>query len=313
MPLTREDNLYASLEDGYTRIPNRLLEAMVFSNLNRAQLMICLFILRCTNGWNRDDVAISLNDIAAAYGCSVSYAAREMRTLLQMNVVRRVGFQPGKIPFYTINFFISQWDESYLDLDRLEQKIADGIFKKSELEVPGLHPGSDPQVNLELQGDSNLEFNGVSNHRCLGDTFLSLEPPEFEEGLKKGLKKYKKRSIYSGDSIEFQLSQLLLLKILEHIPGHKLPDLQKWSEEMNLLIRVDKRLEEEIREVILFAQNDSFWKNNILSVRKLRKHYDTLNGKRLSGSKSSAANRNLRGKNDREKFEEADEYKNFYS
>lgn len=311
--MTREDNLYASLDDGYTRIPNRLLEALIVSNLNRAQLGNCLFILRCTHGWNRDDVAISLNEIAAAYDCGVSYAARQMRTLLHMNVIRRVVFQNGKIPFYTVNSDISEWSKICLDLDRLEKKIADGLFKKSYAVVPGLRLDASDELYQECLGGRHLEYTEGGHHRCLGDHVSALESSGIEDGLKKGLKKIKKRSIYSDDSIEFQLSQLLLEKILEHIPGYKLPDLQKWSEEMNLLIRVDKRLEKEIREVILFAQNDSFWKNNILSVSKLRKHYDTLNGKRLSGSNSSSANRNQSKVNNRSNFEEAEEYRDFYS
>ena len=227
--MSREDYLIARFGEGYTRIPNRLLEALIISDLNRVQLSICLFILRCTNGWNRDDVPIPLSEIAAACDCSVSYAALVMRTLIKKNVLRRVVFQPDKIPVYTINFVISDWDESYLDLDRFGKMIADGIFNKSyagvqevrpdsngqlNLELQGVHPGSDAQLNLELQGVRHLEFNGVSNYRCGGDSPSALEPPELEEGLKKGLKKEKKREYYCEDSHSVILYDVILHSVI---------------------------------------------------------------------------------------------------
>jgi len=153
----------------------------------------------------------------------------------------------------------------------------------------------------------------VLSDRATPDPISLLEPCLIEPILKKELKKKKERIIYSKDSNEFQLSQLLLLKILEHIPGYKLPDLQNWSEEMDLLIRVDKRPVEEIRAVILFAQIDPFWQSNILSVKKLRKQYDALNGKRLTKRNLASANANRNKKKTRENSEEADEYKKFFS
>jgi hypothetical protein len=111
------------------------------------------------------------------------------------------------------------------------------MLKKNILQcskVQGLPTGSDVQLNQEFTGVPHLEarvglLTGVGvNH------ILTLEPPSFEDDLKKELKKKKEIIIYSEDSIEFQLSQPLLINILEHIPGYKLLDLQKWSEKMNL-------------------------------------------------------------------------------
>lgn len=304
----------ADWEDGYTKVPNLLLEALITSNLNRVQIGICLYVYRFTCGWNREDAAISLADIADACGCSVSYASRQMQLLTKMNVIRRESFQPGKTPIYSINLVISEWDESCLDLDELRKNIEDGLFTNSRFKVQGLLPGSDGQLNQEATGVQHLEANeglltgvGVNHDSCLG-------PTAFEDCLKKGLNKKKKRRIYNDDSIEFQLSQLLFIKILQHIPGYKLPDLQNWSVEMNLLIHTDKRPIDEVREVILFAQNDPFWQNNILSVSKLRKQYDMLNGKRMAKQSATAnvnSSRGFRSSDLNEK--EVEDYNDFYS
>ncbi|PKM77372.1 MAG: hypothetical protein CVU90_07950 [Firmicutes bacterium HGW-Firmicutes-15] len=107
----------------------------------------------------------------------------------------------------------------------------------------------------------------------------------------------------------YQLAELLLLKILEHLPGYKKPDLQKWSKSMDAILRLDKRPPDEVKQVIIFAQGDSFWQANILSVDKLRKHYDRLNSRRLQARASpparGAAGQGMNG-------EEDDEYNGFF-
>ena len=88
-----------------------------------------------------------------------------------------------------------------------------------------------------------------------------------------------KNNIFPADSVEYELSNLLLLKILENNPNVKKPDLQLWSKEMDLMIRCDNRNVEDIRKAIEWCQSDNFWKGNILSVTKLRKNFDQLTAK----------------------------------
>ncbi|MDD3878977.1 MAG: hypothetical protein PHP26_03180 [Syntrophomonas sp.] len=136
-----------------------------------------------------------------------------------------------------------------------------------------------------------------------------LEQPELELVVKTERKTIKEREEYSPDSLPYQLSELLLNKILEHLPGYKKPDLQKWAWQMDAVMRLDRRPPEEVKAVIIFAQGDSFWRGNILSVDKLRKQYDQLNSRRLQARASPSARKqssfNLNG-------EESDEYKGFF-
>lgn len=72
------------------------------------------------------------------------------------------------------------------------------------------------------------------------------------------------------------VSKLLLNEIIKRKPDFKKPDIEKWSEEIDLMIRIDKRPIEEIKKVIIWCQQDTFWQNNILSTSKLRKQFDQL-------------------------------------
>lgn len=86
----------------------------------------------------------------------------------------------------------------------------------------------------------------------------------------------KGEKIYNPDSVEFQLSNLLLSKILERNPNFKKPDLQKWAVHTDKMIRLDKRDPPGIKRVIEWCQEDDFWMDNILSTKKLRDQYDQL-------------------------------------
>jgi hypothetical protein len=100
--------------------------------------------------------------------------------------------------------------------------------------------------------------------------------PNDNEALKQVQSSTSYSSIYTSDSAEYGLSQMLLNLILERNPKYKQPDLQKWAKNIDLAMRRDNRTPAELEAVIRWCQSESFWQNNILSTEKLRKQFDTL-------------------------------------
>lgn len=68
----------------------------------------------------------------------------------------------------------------------------------------------------------------------------------------------------------------MIKMIRENIPNIKQPDLGKWAEEINRMRRLDKRSVDDVIKVMHWALHDDFWSTNILSPKKLRKHFDRL-------------------------------------
>jgi hypothetical protein len=97
-----------------------------------------------------------------------------------------------------------------------------------------------------------------------------------------------KKNLYDENSIEFRLANYLFELIKKNNPNHKKPNLQKWADDMDKILRIDKRPAKEVKLVIEFTQKDSFWKSNVLSVTKLRDKYDQLNIKRLEVGKKDS-------------------------
>lgn len=84
------------------------------------------------------------------------------------------------------------------------------------------------------------------------------------------------KNIYTSDSKEYRLADYLYRFILSKNDKAKKPNFQSWSKQFDLILRVDKREFEEVKDLIKYCQNDSFWYKNILSPSKLREKYDQL-------------------------------------
>ncbi len=84
------------------------------------------------------------------------------------------------------------------------------------------------------------------------------------------------KNIYSKNSIEFRLSELLFNLILERNPKNKKHDLQKWALQVDRMVRLDSRKVVDIEDVIKWSQANEFWQNNIISTQKLRDKFDQL-------------------------------------
>lgn len=89
-------------------------------------------------------------------------------------------------------------------------------------------------------------------------------------------KTLRRKRVYDEESVHYQLANLLFEKILENNPAHKMPDLQKWADDVRLMMERDSRTEEQIQYLIEWSQSHSFWHKNILSTSKLREQFDRL-------------------------------------
>lgn len=85
-----------------------------------------------------------------------------------------------------------------------------------------------------------------------------------------------KSPTYDDDSPYFKLASFLSECIAKNNPKAKLPNLQKWSDDMRKLVEIDKRSLHDVSKVIKWSQIDPFWSTNILSASKLRKQFDQL-------------------------------------
>lgn len=77
------------------------------------------------------------------------------------------------------------------------------------------------------------------------------------------------------------LTLLFLQKVKEHLPNLKPPNLQKWAQEMDKLLRLDGRSEAQVREAIGWFHNDLWFKKTVIAVKGLRTNFDKIQSARL--------------------------------
>jgi len=65
------------------------------------------------------------------------------------------------------------------------------------------------------------------------------------------------------------------------------PKWVEWANTVRLMRMIDRRTHREICELLVWASEDDFWGENIMSPSGLRKHWDTLTTKRARKPKNS--------------------------
>ncbi len=192
--------------------------------------------------------------------------------------------------------------------------------------------------DISVRGnDRRLSGNGLSDHTTMGLSEYTTQEltdgttqelsgsttpgqvpapnrPQIETLLntvtKTDRKTVRNKKEFSADMPAYQLSAYLLKKIKDNIPDYQEPNMQKWSATTDLILRVDKKDAELVREVIDFSQEDSFWCTNIHSPTNLRKHFNQLAMQRKRQRSSPPVLKNRGGMDDWEI--ESEEYAHFF-
>lgn len=138
----------------------------------------------------------------------------------------------------------------------------------STVHVPEKH-STNPADSFNMIPDS---FNMIpgSKSSCPESSLPDDDQPQPEQ-QKSQEKKYK----YSEEHM--QLAELLKNQILANKPDARLPaNLEPWANTFRLMMERDRREPSRIAEVIIWCQNNEFWRTNILSADKLRQKFDQL-------------------------------------
>jgi len=94
-------------------------------------------------------------------------------------------------------------------------------------------------------------------------------------------KKTRQIPLFDEATEQYKLAMFMRQCILSNLPKAKVPKptpegLRRWAYDIDLMMRIDCRRPDEIRELIDWSHRDPFWKANILSPGKLREKWDTL-------------------------------------
>lgn len=144
-------------------------------------------------------------------------------------------------------------------------------------------------VNIEkysfYQNPNNYESNEESNNE--NDTNGRREQRQPDNINKNDKNIYKDKKIrteyekrYSDESFEIKCVRYLIKSITDEMPSAKVPvsdeQVDKWCDNIEKMVRLDKRSQDNIYSTLVYARTDDFWKANIRSTSKFRDKYETL-------------------------------------
>lgn len=147
---------------------------------------------------------------------------------------------------------------------------------KKELEV--IEDLSLVQKVLERTENEELACK-ISIYAGFDDTSTIRPTIRGQKENKKEKEKENKKNIsrHKYETCDMNAAKYLFEKIKENNPKQKEPSsFDSWANIVRLMRERDNRTLQEIKDVIDWCQNDSFWKSNILSTAKLRQQFDQL-------------------------------------
>jgi len=122
-----------------------------------------------------------------------------------------------------------------------------------------------------VENSQDIIYKYKKNYNNISSSQIFEEPKIDDNDVKK-------KKIFETDSDPYLLAKFLEKCIAENNP--KFPQnesqRQRWAKDFDLMIRRDKIDADDIAEVIDWCQNDSFWRSNILSGKKVREKYQQL-------------------------------------
>lgn len=95
--------------DGFTRIPNELLEAFYRIKLRDEERRIWLMIARKTYGWNKKEAHIALSHFSVSTGIARSRISRGLQQLIKYNMIASHTRGTSNIKLYSINKDYLTW------------------------------------------------------------------------------------------------------------------------------------------------------------------------------------------------------------
>jgi phage replication O-like protein O len=251
------------VENGYIRIANELYEALARAPLGFGNAQVLTAIIRKTYGYNKKEEHISISQIQELTEMSrrnVIYCLQNLEAKKMITIKRKKSGEMNETNLISIQKNYKKWvvQEKTNQYSKLLKKRS--LYYKEKKN----------RVVQELEGSARTGKKVVQE--LVKGSASSLHPQKTL--IKDNIIKDKCEKF-------FPLVDLLITKMKENDPKAKTPKKKTslyytWVNSIRLCVERDNRTEEEIKEAILFSQNDEFWRANILSTKKLREKMTAL-------------------------------------
>ena len=219
--------------------------------------------------------------VAEEYGIAEAIIIHHMQHWVNHNQKMNRNFIEGRTWTYQTREEMSAWFP-YLSTDqvrRLTDKLVEkgvlvkGNFNKHKMDKTIWYAF---KTEEEFTIGKSAKWTGESANRA-GESAKAIPDTKPDTKPDREEKKKSRDSVPPSIAPEaLRLSSLFYQKILANDDKAREPNLERWAKELDKIHRLDGRSWEDIERLIVFAQEDEFWRANCLSPTKLRAKATTL-------------------------------------
>lgn len=175
-----------------------------------------------------------------------------------------------------------EWEEEICLTKRQVSYSTAKLKEMGLVETKLMKANGAPTLHYKLDYDKLVQWivtkcnNGKSQNVTIDSNNMSQSLTENTTEITTENTTLKRSSRHKYETCDMNAAKYLFEKIKENNPKHKEPLFDSWANDIRLMRERDNRTLQDIKDVIDWCQNDSFWKSNILAAGKLRKQFDQL-------------------------------------
>lgn len=258
----------ADLSNGYTRIANEIQKLKPRLRMSGREWQCLEAVIWLTYGWNKKQDRVTNTVISELTGLSDSHVSDAIKLLAARGII--FSRKHGVMKTVGINTELSAWI--------LDKPKTGKLFPKTGISFPESGKTFPETVDTQDYNKNNIKRSSSRNSEESRNKetlkFLSRHP-EAVDGI------YTPAGKSWGTADDLKAARWIFDKTLTVNASLSEPNWVEWANTIRLMRMQDKRSHYEICELFKWANEDSFWQNNILSPTSLRKQWDQLTTKRL--------------------------------
>lgn len=258
----------ADLSNGYTKIANEIQKLKPRLRMSGREWQCLEAVIWLTYGWNKKQDRVTNTVISELTGLSDSHVSDAIKLLAARGII--FSHKHGVMKTVGINTELSDWI--------LDKPKTGKLFPKTGITFPESEKTFPETVDTQDYNKNNIKRsssrNSEESRNEKTQKFLSNHP-EAAGGI------YTPAGKSWGTADDLKAAHWIFDRVITVNASLSEPNWVEWANTIRLMRLQDNRSHYEICELFKWANEDEFWKTNILSPSKLRKQWDQLATKRL--------------------------------
>ncbi|EPG9560152.1 replication protein [Morganella morganii] len=266
----------ADLSNGYTKTANEIQKLKPRLRMSGREWQCFEAIIWLTYGWNKKQDRVTNTVIADLTGLNDTHVSNAIKSLAERKII--FSRKQGVMKIVGVNTDLSAWV--------LDKPKAVTVLPESVKTLPETVKALPKTVATQYKNKNSIKNPTSENSGESSDPPKRKSVPVRPDAAVSSPKGDK-----WGTADDLKAAQWIFQLITRISPSAKTPNWSGWANDVRLMREQDNRTHSDICQMFKFANQDSFWKSNILSPAKLREKWTQLEAKRNTQGQGKSSGR----------------------